>query len=137
MTTRNIPPRTKLHPFRILVCLMYHNYPWLHWEYDRCRFELASMAKLLNVRHGRFREYMDWLQRQQYITELSIEKGTVSCTVIPPKNLANGLKQDAAEFGTEQNSISFEMDDSPVREHESVDRRTLAPESPKDPWKVN
>ena len=96
--------RVRLHPYRILVMLMFHSYEFVLWDQDRCIIRTSPLARLLGISTGKLREHCQWLAGRGYIYDLKLMAGTLALRITTPPNL-----ELVDEFTGE--GIDFELED--------------------------
>lgn len=89
-------PSIKLHPFKLLVLILYGDYTTsLEWTATaRCRLRIGHFAGLMSVANPRLKEYLEELQRMRYIGGLQFEWGYATFRVIPPPPQRLGYRDE-------------------------------------------
>ena len=82
-------PRHKFNPFKIMCVLLYGDHPFIRWDQDRVVLGNGSMARLFKVPNSRMREYLEWLEKMGYITELEFSYGKSEFRIVIPPQLSN------------------------------------------------
>jgi hypothetical protein len=77
--------KTKLHPFRILILLIYGNYSWAEWTGDDVSLVPSQLTRTLRVSRRRLKEYFEWLQKHAYISDLREDGRRIAFTVTRPE----------------------------------------------------
>jgi len=78
-------PSRRLHPFKILVLILYGSYEGVVWvDASTVKMRLGPMSRLFHVSSHRFREYLEDLARMRYIGGLELTWGQATFRVMPP-----------------------------------------------------
>jgi len=79
--------KTRLHPFRLLVLVLYHEQTWASWDDGRICINTPQAARVLGVSGTKVRDYCLWLSNNGYIDKLRPGKESVSFLPVFPRNL--------------------------------------------------
>lgn len=77
--------RRKLMAFMILSMLLYGKHSSVVWTGPHsCIIRTRVFAKAVGTHSHNMRQYMEWLKRFKYLTDLRISHGSIECTLAPP-----------------------------------------------------
>lgn len=83
---RKVLPSTKMHPFRILVMVLYSNADWVtNDEYGRVTVQTSPLARVIRVTNTKLRDYFIWLEEVGYLKNLVLSYGTIQFSIQPPR----------------------------------------------------
>lgn len=79
-------PSRKLHPFKLLVLLIYGTYSNVQWREGSVKMKIGPMARLIGVPNSRLKEYLSDLARMGYLQDLDLGYGVATFTIrLPPR----------------------------------------------------
>ncbi len=81
--------KKRLNPSKLLVLLLYGSYPYMKVEQGsndlvRITLTLGKFAKLMRVRKSHVVEYLDWLDKMQYISIVDNDNKEATVTIAKP-----------------------------------------------------
>lgn len=81
------PFKTRLHPFRVLALLLYGEQEYII-NRGNCMVEarVGPMARALRVPNYRLKEYVDWLQKADYVSDITHSNGSFTVKLKKPRN---------------------------------------------------
>lgn len=77
----------RLNPNKVMVLLLYGSYGCVTSASGRVghlKMKIGEFARLIRVPNSRLREYLEWLNHWEFITDLQLSHGEAVFQVTPP-----------------------------------------------------
>lgn len=83
------PRQRKLNPYRVLCVILFADTDFITWTSPEvATVKLGPLSRSLGLPNYRVREYLLWLEHNQYIANLDLSYGQADFSVLMPQRKA-------------------------------------------------